>query len=446
MSRSAGPMRVGARVGVVAAVAVGAWALSGVAREEASPALPEQVAAGPEVSLAFVRSEQRLTTIDTEQAAMALTVDGAISSPDGSRIFHTSPAANGGGQRLRVLDPRTGDEIWSDPVRGGVDVRVASYDGSVVALMEPPTSTSGYPEGRTTTKVVIAPMDGTPQKVHRLPGNFEPEAFSQDSEDLFLIEYVPAEAPTGYLVRQLDLATGEVSAVESPDIGPDDVMGGVARSQVMAPDGSRLYTLYSVLPGTPDGLHGVDHDAGRAFVHVLDLGEKWAHCLQLPDPFGVEFAVDGPLAISPDGGDLVVMDPNRYPGQSNVVVVDTETLAPGEVQEAVAIPWPSAAAVSDDGLLHVAGYDHISRPRMQTIDLADMSTVGNEIVRTAVAGISVVDGGRLLVSQPDRRRLVLTDADGTNRQQIDLPGQTPLAVGVGSVSLPGPRNVLECAC
>lgn len=102
--------------------------------------------------------------------------------------------------------------------------------------------------------------------------------------------------------------------------------------------------------------------------------------------------------------------------------------------------------MSDDGLLHVAGYDQISRPRMQTIDLSDMSTVRNEIVHTTVAGISAVDGGRLLVSQPDRRRLVLMDADGTNRRLIDLPGQTPMAVGAGSVSLPGPRNVLECAC
>jgi hypothetical protein len=434
----------------VLAVVAGGCAVVGAVRQQtndvSADASSAEAVAAP-IPLAFVRSDQYLTTVDTEQAAMAVSAQGAIASPDGSRLFRTSADATGDGERLRVLDPRTGDEIWSDPIRGDVDVRVASYDGSVVALMEPPTSTSGYPEGRTTTKVVINALDGSPQTVHRLEGNFEPEAFSRDAQDLFMIEYVPAEAPTGYLVRQLDLATGDVSPVESPDIGPNDVMGGVARDQVMSPDGRRLYTLYSVLPGVPDGLHGTNHH-GRAFVHVLDLDEKWAHCLQLPEPFGLEYAADGPLAISPDGDDLYVLDPERGPsaGGTNLVTVDTEVLAPGDVHTNVSDLWPTAAAIGEDGLLHVSGNDQIGRPHLATIDTADMSTVADRTVGGFIGGISVVDGGQLLLVQPERRRLLLTDSDGGNRRVIELPGQDPIAVGAGSVSLPGPRNVLECAC
>ncbi len=433
-------------VGAAVLAVTGAATLFTVVRREVTPPRPETISAVPPDPLAFARSTDRLTTIDTERAEVAVSVQGAVSSPDGSRLFRTGPSATGDGQRLTVMEPRTGDEIWGRPIRSGFDLRVASYDGSVVALMPPAAGPAyGYPEGRTTTRVLIAPTDGGRARLHRLEGNFEPEAFSRDARDLFLVEYVPAEAPTGYLVRQLDLASGRVSPVDSPDIGPRDVMGGTATARVMSPDGGRLYTLYSVPAGAADGLHGTDLTHGRAFVHVLDLDEKWAHCLLLPDPFGVEYTASGPLALSPDGTDLFVVDPDRDGGRANLIQVDTATLAPGEAQLGAAPAWPAAAAVGDDGALYVSGTSASGRGRLEVIDTATMSTVDTWSLRLAPSSIDVTADGLLLV-QPDRDRLLLVAPDGSRRRSIEVPGNPLLFVGPGSVSLPGPRDVLECAC
>ena len=43
-------------------------------------------------------------------------------------------------------------------------------------------------------------------------------------------------------------------------------------------------------------------------MHVLDLAQGWAYCLDLPDPFGSGPAEGHALAVSPDGGRLAVAD------------------------------------------------------------------------------------------------------------------------------------------
>ena len=66
---------------------------------------------------------------------------------------------------------------------------------------------------------------------------------------------------------------------------------------VVAPDGSRLYTLYTSEEG----------EKRYSFVHVLDLDEEWAHCVDLPLDLG-----DTPeamaIGISPNGWSVYVAD------------------------------------------------------------------------------------------------------------------------------------------
>lgn len=393
--------------------------------------------------LAFVRAGSSLVTVDVARQEVALTAEGAVSSLDGAELFRTRTA--GAGTLLEAVDPRTGDVRWRLPVADGLVPRVASFDGSRVALMaSAPATTVGYPEGRAATDLVVTGPEGRPQR-HHLRGNLEPEAFGLDGRHLYLLEYVPATAPTGYKVRRLDLATGRVGPVDSPDIAPDTVMGGSARAQVMAPDGSRLYTLYSVPAGVPDGLHGTDFTRGRAFVHVLDLEEGWAHCLLLPDPIGVRSMANGPLAVSPDGATLAVVDTEPETGRSSYVAVDTERLDNGPLRP-VGARWATAAAIDGGGDLYVSGTGRRDRPRVEVLDLAEGTRLRHWDTPTLVASMSAEPDGSLLLAEPERERVVVMRPGGAGGRSLPLPRGGPIAVGPASVTLPGPRDVLECAC
>ena len=65
----------------------------------------------------------------------------------------------------------------------------------------------------------------------------------------------------------------------------------------MAPDGSRLYTLYT----------SEENGQRYSFVHVLDLDEQWAHCVDLPLTFGQDPEAMG-IAINPIGTRVYVAD------------------------------------------------------------------------------------------------------------------------------------------
>lgn len=435
---------VGARVALVSVV-VAAVVVSAVAVTARSEPLVVGAATVVRPPLAYVRAGDSLVTVDLDRREVALAANDSVSSLDGALLFRTRPA--GPGAELEAFDPRSGVTRWRTPVAPGLEPRVASYDGARVALMAPAAEPAGgYPAGRRTTEVVVA-GPGERGRRHQLRGNFEPEAFGLDGRHLYLIKYVPAMAPTGYQVRRLDLGTGRVGPVDSPDIAADTVMGGSARAQVMAPDGRRLYTLYSVPAGVPDGLHGTDHERGRAFIHVLDLEEGWAHCLLLPDPLGVRALANGPLAVSPDGSTLAVLDADLDGGRSSLVSVDTERLQPTEVRRGVGPRWPTSAALGAGGELYVAGGDRVGRPRIEVLDLATGERRRRWSTRTFVTAMSAEAEGSLLLAEPERARVVILRPGGAGGRSVPLPSESgPVAVGPASVTLPGVRDVLECAC
>ncbi len=447
MQRSTVAVRAG-MVGLVAllvaGVVVGLGAAAGSERADVRPR-----AAVVPTPLAFARSGDRVVSVDVDRAEVAVSARRAVGSIDGRLLFQAVP--DGGAASLVALDARTGEERWRQGIDAGLSPIVASQDGGAVVLAGTVegSSASGYPAPRTETNLAIA-RRGAEVQAHTLRGNYEPEAFSRDGRRLYLIKYVPAEAPTGYQVRQLDLATGEVSGVESVDIRPGAVMGGSARGRVMAPDGSRLYTLYSVPAGVPDGLHGTDTERGRAFVHVLDLEEGWAHCLLLPDPIGVETMASGPMAISPDGGTIAVVDPGfdglSSGGRSTVVTVATDTLMVGPVHQELGPRWPTAAAVGADGSVYVAGSGGRGQPRVDVIDADAGAVLRGWTTRTAVQAMSAQTGGSLLLAEPERARVVVLHPGREGGRSIALPGEGLVAVGSAGITLPDPRDVLECAC
>lgn len=249
---------------------------------------------------------------------------GALAGAGGAVVYSTSS-----GGRTTLVESRSavsGDLTSSVRIRGELDVRVVSGSGRAAALMEP------LPDGRdpwapiprsTTTIVVADPTGETEPRRYVLEGNYEPEAFSTDDRHLFLIEHLPALAPTVYRVTTLELRRGRVFPVFGPLKAPPERMPGTRLQQLLSPTGDQLYTLYSsARPGYAPHDAPVAGDAVVSFVHVLDLEQGWAHCVGLPESMWDRPSSSQALAASPDGAYLFVIDA----GLGLVAAMHTESL------------------------------------------------------------------------------------------------------------------------
>ncbi|HEX9864497.1 MAG TPA: hypothetical protein VGC03_05985, partial [Acidimicrobiia bacterium] len=186
--------------------------------------------------------EGRLSLINVDTGEPAYTVNDAVRAPAGPKILRA--AEEGEATEVEVLNPESGEVVASTRVEGNLAIRAVSPFGGAVALMAPrPKTTDLYvPEPREQTLVTVVWNEEREPRTYTLEGNFEPETFSTDEETLFLLEFYPPSDPDRYFVRQLDLASGEISDVETPDqelgIELNPEMRGHARAQAMAPDGS----------------------------------------------------------------------------------------------------------------------------------------------------------------------------------------------------------------
>jgi YVTN family beta-propeller protein len=262
-----------------------------------------------------------------------------------------------------------------------------------------------------------------------VPGNVEPEAMSLDDTTLFLIEYVPAMHPTGYLLRRLDLGSGEIGDVQRVDQDETGVMHAVARTHVMARNGSRMYTLYTV-PGR------------RAFVHVLDLRHKFAHCVDLPLPFGTGPQAAVALTLTPDGSRLFVAD--RHSGAT--AVIDTAQLV---IDSIGTIPMagsggPAGAVMGTDGTLYLASDRHLVSVLPMSLDYqravelpGPAAAVGLGPSGEVVAGLS--RGGGLVFVDPVTGR---TTAHLRSMAFDDIA----FIGAVAAAPLDQARTTMQCAC
>jgi hypothetical protein len=137
-------------------------------------------------------------------------------------------------------------------------------------------------------------------------------------------------------------------------------MRGQGRQAVYDARRQQLFTLYT---HQPDHLHSRDLLAGardsaphvHAFVHTLHLGQRWAYCIDLPEPFGTRAAERHAIALSGDGLRLCVVDTVT----GTVAVIDPEGLTVVRTMPlaapAGAGPGQASAAFTADGQRLVVG-------------------------------------------------------------------------------------------
>ncbi|HEU4480519.1 MAG TPA: hypothetical protein VFS18_01415 [Actinomycetota bacterium] len=328
--------------------------------------------------------------------------------------------------RLTATDTTSRSTVWEQKLLGQLSTRAVTADGELVAL----TATYGrhYTQGRRTTEIVLAGRSLDSPRRMRLQGNFEPEAFSTDGQNLFVIEYLPARAPTRYRVRNLDLRTGEVGGVYTVDAELQRAMRGTARVQAWSPDGGRLYTLYSL---REDGMR-------HTFVHVLDLDEKWAHCVDLPHGFEESIETATAMDVSDDGHTLHVA--NSVTGA--IAEVDTEALSVASAGRATfGLGAGTHVAENGDTLFLASGR------KLTAIDRRTFAERRSWSLERKIRGLQLAtDGDRIYVGQRDRV-VVFDVATGVRLQILDPPGIERIdMIGTGGTGIDSGRQAFTCAC
>jgi YVTN family beta-propeller protein len=377
----------------------------------------------------FVRTSRGVTLVNGLPEGVAVRLADAVPSIDWSAVVQAIPT-QGRDTRIVALDSTSGEELWSQVVGGTFEVKVASRNGQLVALGSPGGGT-GYPEGRSSTTLVVMGEDGSEPRTIQLEGNFEPEAFSTDGGSLFVIEYLPPRNPTSYRVRRLDLGTGEVGGVYTVDLELQEAMQGTARIQAASPDGGRLYTLYSLKDA--EGVR-------RSFIHVLSLDEQWAHCIDLPAGFGAATEKAVALSVAPDGKRLYVADSSS----DMVAEVDTEALT---VARSTHLDFgtsgaPAHAVRGSGGMLYLA-----SGTRLQAVDPSALTPGRTWYLEEKITGMQAAsDGSRLYVGLNDR--IVVLDAATGKRLGMLSPADLGRIGQLGQSTrlLDEERKVVTCAC
>ncbi len=375
--------------GPLLALAAGACTPSGGPEAADVPAIRDVLVLG---------TDEGSVTVDTSLGSPLRGPSGAVATFDGSFLFSTEGA--GGSTTLTTVDPMTGGSLATRSLPGDLDVRVASVSGEVVALMAPlmDGEDAWTPSPRASTRVVIADPWSDDLRRYRLNGNYEPEAFSEDDRRLFMIQYLPAEAPAVYRVTVLDLATGDVSNVFGRFKTPPARMPGTRLSQVYDPVRAQLYTLYTNEPSSYLGSNYANTMPGESttFVHVLSLRDGWAYCAGVPRSMWGAEARDQAMAVSPDGRVLYIVDT----GQGLVSSMDAKTfktLSTREIELGTSDGIRASATIGGDGTILFVGSSQDGEG-IYAIDATTFGLLERWPTAGAVGALGLsADGARLYV-------------------------------------------------
>jgi len=290
------------RVLLRAAGVAGGGLLTGCV-DHPTPGTPGPTRAGDGRVLIFLTTQQGVSVYDGRGQIIAGPYAVSVATPDWAHAVIAEPA--GAGTRIVVRDLASGrmSSVTTFPDR--LEPRIVSPAGDLVAAVTPGgAGVYGLHEaaGRDRTTVVVADHGGERVRLD-LPGNLEPEAFSPDGRQLFLLDYLPAERPQRFRVRVVDLVNRLPVPIAEGQLRAYRIMNVYDPARVM------LFTLYSF-----------EADA-KAFIHCL--GEGWSRRIDLPAPFGQQRPGVHAIALSAPGERLYAV----HAPSASLADIDVDRLA-----------------------------------------------------------------------------------------------------------------------
>jgi hypothetical protein len=310
-----------------------------------------------------LRTGGALVGVDSASGERRFALPPGLLSADGKRYVTAERA--GGATVLHRYDGRTGTSVGTTKLTGAWRLGSVSADGGIAVL--------AASDGPRTRVQVVGP--GAERQRLSLPGTYEIDAVDTYGTSLFLIQRLGEER---YAVRLYDLTEGRLHPGSIRPKNEDEEMVGVAGSQVGTPDGTWLLTLY------------VNTEEGHAFVHALNLRERFALCLDLPSE-GASIAAlrRYALALPRSGAEVFAANPSLG------VAARVGLRELGSVQRlelGATSREPGVAAVSGDGrMLWVS-----SGRRLTGLDTGSSRRVGPVVVAGRVEALVFRRDGDLL--------------------------------------------------
>jgi hypothetical protein len=328
----------------------------------------------------------------------------------GLRLGQASPP---GSTRLDAFDSGTGNLERSFVLDGDWALSGVSPSGRWLALtrtaapLRLPPSERGEGEGgqawaaaragqwKTSMQIVDAD-NGQVVHVLNLDGNFEVETISADGKSLFLVQHLPAVNPDHYLIRLYDLSKEQLLVDPLRAKGADEVMAGLAWDGIASPDGRWLLTLY------------LSTRRNVAFIHALNLHDKYPVCLDLPSGSGdFDQLKHYTVALSPDGRKAYATNPVlgvvAEVGLNQLQVMRTVTFDSGIMAKYA--PHSSRSLVSNDGrTLYFS-----SGPVLWRYDIASRTVSAPHAVSAPIVGLGLSGDDQQLFVASEGGQLITFD-------------------------------------
>lgn len=376
---------------------------------------------------------QRLAVVSASSGAVERTLPLGAPAPDWSVLY--TAERTGARTVVRALDPATGatrheltlDGVYSLPEISPALAGGLSPNGRWLALASLPSEDavrSAYRSGAAQSVLMVLDTTfATPPRRVELAGAYSFDALANDGTSLYLIEHLAPDVTLRYQVRRYDLAQRRLDPNVVVAKGEAPEMEGVRIAAMASRDGQWLYSLYH----TPSG----------AFIHALNLDQRFALCIDLPK--GEQTARYEPmlwsLGLSPSGGTLYAV----HGGAGFAFEVDTgqaqvrRTATLGEqgrapsglfdrlarrlvpVAEAKRLPLGGAAVTPDGRTLYALG-----ESGLLAIDTGKMELRGRSLRDWTLDSLALSpDGARLYAISTERGRVLRLDpATGTVLSEI----------------------------
>jgi hypothetical protein len=314
-----------------------------------------------------------------------------MAAANGNLFFATE--ATGSDTRLRSFDLATGRERPGFNLEGRWALDGVSPLGHWLALTRIPSES----ERQAWTKAnewkteiqILETKTGGPKYLLALDGNYEVETVSADGTSLFLVQHLPAINPDHYLIRLYDLANETLIADPLRSKGADEVMAGYAWEGLASPNGKWLFTLY------------LSTKRNTAFVHTLNLVDKFPVCVDLPSGKGdfdqlkhYTLALNGSKLFAANAALGIVAEINLNDYQMRTLA----KFDPGPLAKTDPQTQTARSVLSEDGtaLYFTSGQGVWAYGTKAYTVNGPFRTEG----ATGISGLGVsADGGRLFVAQ-----------------------------------------------